>query len=247
MNGSIGDMAARLGLVDISSSISKFSLTAAEEDWTYEHFLKAILADQEERDDLRSREAMLKFAGFPYQKTIQDFDFGFQKSISPTVIAELADLGWIKVKQNIVFLGPPGTGKTHLAIALGIEACKRRYRVRFTTCADLITKLKEAKERNTYSRRLASYTRSSLLIIDEVGFNPLNAFEAALLFDVICQRYEHGSVILTSNKSFTEWAEIFSGDAVIATALLDRLLHHSKSFSLKGDSFRMKEFRESKP
>jgi DNA replication protein DnaC len=114
-------------------------------------------------------------------------------------------------------------------------------RVRFTTCSTLITKLREARERNAYSRRLSTFTRSSLLIIDEVGFNPLTADDAALLFDVVCKRYEHGSIILTSNKSYSEWAEIFSGDAIIATAMLDRLLHHSKSFALKGESYRMKD------
>ena len=221
-------------------------MLAASEHWTYEHFLDQVLSDQEQQADERSREALLRFASFPYKKTIQDFDFAFQNSISPQVIAELAECAFIRQHQNIVFLGPPGTGKTHLAIALGIEATKRRLKVRFTTCTDLITRLKEAKEHNTYQRRLAAYTGPSLLIIDEVGFNPLKSDETVLLFDVICKRYERGSVILTANKSYTDWAEIFSGDAVIATALLDRLLHHSQSFVLKGESYRMKEFMENK-
>lgn len=246
MKVGIEEYAVRLGLYDIDITLDKLALKAAKDKWTYEHFLKEALIHQCEMADKRSCETLLKFAGFPYRKTIDDFDFAFQKSISKRVIEELAECAFIRRNENIVFLGPPGTGKTHLAIAIGMEATKRRMRVRFTTCASLITKLREAKERNTYSRRLSSYTRSSLLIIDEVGFNPLTAEDAALLFDVVCKRYEQGSVILTSNKSYADWAEIFSGDAVIATAMLDRLLHHSKSFSLKGQSYRMRDHKKEK-
>ena len=119
-------------------------------------------------------------------------------------------------------------------------------RVKFTSASTLVSKLKEARERNTLTRNMATFTRPTLLIIDEVGFTPLDADEAALLFEVVCARYERGSIILTSNKGYTDWAEIFSGDSVIATAMLDRLLHHSKTFVLKGESYRMREHKEVK-
>lgn len=140
--------------------------------------------------------------------------------------------------------GIPHKGKTHLAIALDIEAARRRLRVKFTTCSKLVTNLREGKDRNTYSRRLNAFAKPSLLIIDEVGFTPLDKQEASLFFDVICRRYEAGSIILTSNKTYSEWADIFSDNEVMATAVLDRLLHHSRSFLLKGESYRLKEFKE---
>ena len=129
-------------------------------------------------------------------------------------------------------------------MALGLEACRHRHRVRFTTAARMIAALAEAREAATYSRRLLTYTRPSLLIVDEVGFLPLDGGQAALLFEVVSRRYEHGSIVLTSNKSFAEWAEVFSGDAVIATAILDRLLHHSHVISIRGESYRLKDKRK---
>lgn len=236
--------AQRVGLVDIPETLDEYSQTAASEGWTYLRFVCELFEEQARRAEARSRETLLRFASFPYRKTLDDFDFGFQDSISEAAVRELSECGYIRQHVNIVLLGPPGTGKTHLAVALGMEATQRRYRAKFTTCSTLITKLREAKEKNTYSRRLSAFARPSLLIIDEMGFKPLDDEEASLLFDVICRRYEHGSIILTSNKTYSEWADIFSGNEVIATAILDRLLHHSKSFALKGGSYRMKEFKE---
>ena len=236
--------AERLGLVDVGDELDALSQRAAEETWSYARFAFELLDRQRAMAEQRSQETLLRFASFPYRKTIDDFDFSFQPSVSETLFREFAECAYIREHQNIVLLGPPGTGKTHLAIALGIEATRRRLRVKFTTCSAMITKLEEAKERNTYSRRLNTYSKPSLLIIDEVGFTPLSPQEASLFFEVICRRYERGSIILTSNRSYIDWAEIFSDNDVIATAILDRLLHHSKSFSLKGESYRMKEFKE---
>lgn len=238
--------ADRVNLVDIPDTLESLTSMAAEESWSYLRFTCELLEEQARRADERSRDTLLRFASFPFRKSLDEFDFDFQPNVSQTVLKELSECGYVRENQNIIFLGPPGTGKTHLAVALGIEAANRRLRVKFTTCSALITRLKEAKERNVYSRRLLTYSRPSLLIIDEVGFTPLDPDEAALLFDVVCRRYESGSIILTSNRSYAEWAEIFSDNEVIATAILDRLLHHSKSFALKGDSYRMKEFTEKK-
>ena len=238
--------AERMNLVDIPLTLDEIAEKATKNSWSYLQFACELFEEQARRAEERSRETLLRFAGFPYRKSIDEFDFSFQKSVSNRVMAELADCGFVREKQNLIFLGPPGTGKTHLAVSLGIAATRLRYRVKFTTLSTMITKLSEAKERNTYSRRLITYSRPSVLIIDEVGFTPLDMDEASLLFDVICRRYERGSIILTSNKSYSEWGEIFYDNEVLATAILDRLLHHSKTLVLRGESYRMKEFKEEK-
>jgi len=182
-----------------------------------------------------------RLAGFPARKLLDDFDFAFQASINKRQVAELASCAFVERAENVVLLGPPGVGKTHLAIALGLVAAGRRYSVKFTTAARMIATLIEVRGSGSFTRRLASFCRPRLLIVDEVGFLPLEAEGAALLFEVVARRYEHGSIILTANKSYGEWAEVFSGDAVIATAILDRLLHHSTTISIKGESYRLKD------
>ena len=161
--------------------------------------------------------------------------------MSKKQVTELASCAFVERAENVVLLGPPGVGKTHIAIALGVEAAKRRLQVKFTTAARLVASLAEAGSAGTFSRRLSGFVHPRLLIVDEVGFLPLDAERRALLFEVVCRRYERGSIVLTSNKSYGEWGEVFSGDTVIATAILDRLLHHSTTISIKGESYRLKD------
>lgn len=237
----IEHLAAKLRLPDVPSLVPTLAQEAVVREWSFADFAEALLQAQSDASDARACDTIQRLAGFPARKTVEEFDFAFQRSVSKRQIAELASCTFVERAENVIFLGPPGVGKTHLATALGIEASKRRLSVKFTTAARLVASLAEARTAGTFSRRLTGFVRPSLLIVDEVGFLPLDASEASLLFEVVCRRYERGSIVLTSNKSYGEWGEVFSGDTVIATAILDRLLHHSTTISIKGESYRLKD------
>jgi len=234
-------LSERLRLPDVPSLVGMLAQEAVAKEWSFSDFAEALLQAQADASDARAADTIQRLAGFPVRKTIPDFDFSFQPSVNKRQVTELASCAFVERAENVVLLGPPGVGKTHLAIALGAEAAKRRMQVKFTTAARLVASLSEARTAGTFSRRLQSFVRPRLLIVDEVGFLPLDAGEASLLFEVVCRRYERGSIVLTSNKSYGEWGEVFSGDTVIATAILDRLLHHSTTISIKGESYRLKD------
>ena len=176
----------------------------------------------------------MKTAGLPVAKTIEEYDFSFHPQLDQKEVMELFDLSFISDQENVIFLGPPGVGKTHLAISLAIKACHHGFKVYFTTMNTLIRKLKEG------ATRQKAYLSSSLVVVDEVGYLPVTTEEAYLFFQFVSHRYERSSTIITSNKSFGDWQELF-GDPVIATAILDRLLHHSRVVNIKGHSYRLKE------
>lgn len=193
--------------------------------------------------DLRTKRAMnacVKVANFPYIKRLSDFDFSFQPSINREQIMNFKYLQFIENKENIIFIGSPGVGKTHLATAIGIEAASLRTSTYFIGCNDLVLQLKKAHIENRLEQRLKFFSKYNLLIIDEVGFLPLDTESSNLLFQLIAKRYEKNSTIVTTNKSLSRWGEIF-GDPVIANAILDRLLHHSHVINIVGRSYRTKD------
>lgn len=194
-----------------------------------------LLAKQERAFNYR-----LKKARFPFVKTIEGFDFSFQPSISKKQIMELSELAFVERKENLVFLGPPGVGKTHLAIALGILACRAGYSTIFYTADELLQWLVASLADNSQGERLRRLSGFQVLVIDEIGYLPVDKVAANLFFQLVSARYEKASIILTSNKSFSSWGELFS-DSVIAAAILDRLLHYAVVVNIKGESYRLRD------
>ena len=193
----------------------------------------------QERGD-RATHACVRVANFPYRKELKDFDFSFNPKINKEKILDFKHLRFIENKENILFLGVPGVGKTHLATSIGIEAAKNRKITYFINCHDLILQLKRAKLENRLETRLKFFSKYKVLIIDEVGYLPIDKEGANLLFQLINKRYENSSTIITTNKPFSEWGEVF-GDSVLASAILDRLLHHSHVINIVGSSYRLKD------
>ena len=207
---------------------------------TYEAFLRRVLTlELEGRNGTASRNRE-KAARLPVRKTLEEFDFSFQPAVSSRLLWELAKLSFLKTHSNIVLLGPPGVGKTHLAVSLSVKALEAGYSVLFTTLADLAADLAAAPHPSLVSKRLRRYLAPRLLVLDEIGYTKLVEEQANALFELVRDRYEQGSTILTSNTSFSEWGHLL-GNEVLATALLDRLLHHAEVISIPGKSFHMKD------
>jgi len=230
----------RLRLYQIENELTTRLEQAAKQEVSYSDFLDELLAAEVGAKTHKHHQMRIAMARFPFQKTLESFDFKFQPSIDPKLVRELATGRYMQGGDNVLFLGPPGVGKSHLAVALGMKACEQGIRTLFVTATALITTLGKALAEGKLEERIKILTQPQLLIIDEIGYLPIDRQSANLFFQLISRRYERGSILITSNQSLGAWGEVF-GDAVIASAILDRLLHHSITINIKGESFRLKE------
>ncbi len=228
----------RLKLSRISEVLAELTQTADEQGKSYLSFLDELLEEEVAAKEQRRIETALKISGLPYIKSIDDFDFAFQPGLDKQKIMGLFDLSFIREKGNVIFLGPPGVGKTHLAVSLALKACQSGMSIYFTNMQDLIIKLRKDHEAGKPGKG-RGYYKSSLVVVDEVGYTPITREECNLFFRFIANRYEKSSTIITSNKAFGDWTELFH-DPIIVTAILDRLLHHSAVINIKGNSYRLK-------
>jgi DNA replication protein DnaC len=233
-----------LGLSTALLQLDTAAQQAAASGWSYSHFLGYLLEGELDERHRKTVKLNFQFAKFPYLKRLADFDFAAQPTIDRRLIDELATGRFLSEGRNIVLLGPPGVGKTHLAIGLGVMTAELGHRVYFTSAIDMARRLSKAMAANHLDRELKNLTRPKLLIIDEVGYLALESLQASLLFQVISSRYErNGAIILTSNKAFSDWGHVFAGDPIMASAALDRLLHRCALVNIRGESYRLKEKR----
>lgn len=233
----------RLKLNTMESLLDNALEIASKKDSSTLGVLDGLLEEECRAKDAHVLATRLKFAGFPVRKTLDGFDYEFQPSIEKDVINDLATLRFLHNRENVVFLGPPGVGKTHLAIALGMEAVKNGFPVHFVNAGTLMERLVQAEREGKLEYKIRGYLKFKLLIVDEIGYLPFSSEAAHSFFQLVSRRYEKSSTIFTSNKSYGEWGEIFK-DTVIASAVLDRILHHCTTVNIRGESYRLKERRK---
>lgn len=233
----------RLKLVHVRDILDSLLEDAAKRELSYADFLDGLLcAEVQSKQDKRIRMGRL-IAHFPYQRTLEQFDFVAQPSIDPKVVREISTCRFIDSAENVMLLGPPGVGKTHLAVAIGMKAIEAGYSTLFLSAAGLIAQLEKAERENRLEDELKRLCGPKLLVIDELGYLPLGRNGANLVFQLVSRRYERGALLITSNKSFGQWGQVF-GDDMLAAAILDRVLHHSITLTIKGESYRLREKRK---
>jgi len=216
---------------------------ARDKSLSCQEFLELLLEDEENNRRENSYKKRYSRAKLPYQKRIEDFDFSFQPSIDRRVINDFATCQFVGMRKNIIFMGKPGTGKSHLSIGIAIKALLKGHRVLFTQVSEMLQALHQSKADNSYYKKLDYYIKPDLLILDELGFKKIPDYSADDFFEVISKRYEKGSVIITTNKSFEEWGDIFA-DSILASAIIDRIVHHSIVVKVNGRSYRTKNIKK---
>ena len=236
----LGEHLRKLRLLKSGERLEAMLQHAAAQELPYAEFLEQVLGEEVAAKASKNIAMRTAMARLPFVKPLETFDFGYQPSIDRKQLQTLASCHFIEHGDNVIVLGPPGVGKTHLAVSLGIKAIENGYRVLFTTAANLIAVLTRAHAEGRLDEKLKVYATPRLLIIDEIGYLPIDRLGANLFFQLISRRYERGPMILTSNQSFSAWGDVF-GDRIIATAILDRLLHHAVTLNIRGNSYRLKD------
>jgi DNA replication protein DnaC len=240
LTGEVAFLTRALKAPTLRTSAARLAERARAEGWTHEEFLVACLQREVAAREAHGGEGRIRQARFPARKSLEEFDYDHARSLKRETIAHLGTLDFVAARENVVFLGPPGTGKSHLAIGLGIRACQAGHRVLFATAAQWVARLADAHAAGRLQGELVRLGRYPLIVVDEVGYIPFEAEAANLFFQLVSARYERASLIVTSNKPFGRWGEVF-GDDVVAAAMIDRLVHHAEVVSLKGDSYRLKD------
>jgi len=232
---------ADLKLLFMQEHIEELARQAAQCQWSHVDFLVRLLEGETAQRQDRARARRIQQARFPVLKTLDQFDFTWPAKINRLAIQNLFRLQFIHDKANVILVGGVGLGKSHLAIALAYAACEAGFRVRFTTAIDIVNTLSAAEKAGRFVQEMKKYTRPDLLVCDELGYLPIDKRGADLLFQIISQRYERGAIVLTTNKVFKNWPSIFNNDSTLASAILDRLLHHAETLVIEGKSYRMKD------